>query len=531
MTNLLRGTKRILFTSAILFGVLTIQKVSGQTHSAVQKNKPDTINVQINLEKTFQTMDNFGASDAWSCQFVGGWPDRARNQVADLLFSQKTKKDGSPKGIGLSLWRFNLGAGSAQQRQKSGIRDEWRRADGFLKTDGSYDWNAQAGQLWFLKAARKRGVEKFLAFSNSPPVQMTKNGKAYSDSGKVNIAADKYPAFADFLARAVKGVAKETRVKFDYISPVNEPQWDWSDGGQEGCPYTNSEIAGLFRSISTSFDQAKIGTKILVAEAGKIDYLFTRGDKPGKGNQINDFFKVGSKNYIGDLPGVMKVITAHSYFTTSPMQAGVKSRIALRDSVRVIPGLGYWQSEYCILGDNGGDINGNKRDLGMDAALYIAGVIHMDLTAANAAAWQWWTAVSAYDYKDGLVYIDKQKSGGKVYPSKMLWVLGNYSRFIRPGAVRVDAAFQPITDTAGSKPQLVSAFKKGKDFIAVLVNSDSTERAVHLSFMKHHVKFKKAFVTSSSNALKAVKMKGDVQILPAKSVVTLTGRIRKANKD
>lgn len=43
-------------------------------------------------------------------------------------------------------------------------------------------------------------------------------------------------------------------------------------------------------------------------------------------------------------------------------------------------------SEYCILGDNGGEINGNGRDMGIDPALYLARVIHNDLTIANASA-------------------------------------------------------------------------------------------------------------------------------------------------
>ena len=36
-------------------------------------------------------------------------------------------------------------------------------------------------------------------------------------------------------------------------------------------------------------------------------------------------------------------------------------------------------------------------------ALYMARVIHYDLTLAHASSWQWWLAISPYDYKDGLV--------------------------------------------------------------------------------------------------------------------------------
>jgi O-glycosyl hydrolase len=100
------------------------------------------------------------------------------------------------------------------------------------------------------------------------------------------------------------------------------------------------------------------------------------------------------------------------------------------------PNIEYWMSEYTLL-ENNSEIKGSGRDLGMDPALYMARVIHVDLAIANASAWQWWLAVSPYDYKDGLVYIDYNKNDGNIYDSKMLWALGNYSRFIIPGMVRI----------------------------------------------------------------------------------------------
>ncbi|MGN8069402.1 glycoside hydrolase [Mucilaginibacter sp. SG564] len=500
--------KKILLAGIAL--ALNISMANGQHKEAT---------IDIDFTKTYQTISNFGASDAWSCQFVSNWPDAKRNKIADLLFSHDIGADGSPKGIGLSLWRFNIGAGSAQQGEESGIKDEWRRAESFLNTDGSYNWQNQAGQVWFLKAAKKRGVKQFLGFTNSPPVQFTINKRAYASGGKVNIAADQYDNFAAYLSRVVKGVEQVSNVKFDYISPINEPQWDWSDGGQEGCPYNNKEIAGVIKSINKVFMTEKIDSKILVGEAGSINYLFTRGDKPGKGSQVNDFFKPGSANYIGDLPGVSKTIAAHSYFTTSPMATAVKARKTLADSVAAIKGLDYWQSEYCILGDNAGEMDGNKRDLGIDAALYLASVIHTDLTVANASAWQWWTAISAYDYKDGLIYIDKNKTDGNFYTSKMLWAMGNYSRFIKPGAVRVDATISSIT----SKPLLVSAFKDGKNIVAVIINPNTDEV---ITGFNTQVRFTTSYLTSQADELKARKIDGSKITIPARSVITLTGAIK-----
>lgn len=62
----------------------------------------ETLEVKINPEKTYQTVDNFAAADAWSGNFVGQYFDEAqKGQVAKWLFSQKIGADGNPEGIGL----------------------------------------------------------------------------------------------------------------------------------------------------------------------------------------------------------------------------------------------------------------------------------------------------------------------------------------------------------------------------------------------------------------------------------------------
>jgi len=139
----------------------------------------DKYHVAINPSVKYQTIDNFGASDCWSTQFVGKWPTSKTNTMADWLFSMDTTENGQPLGIGLSSWRFNIGAGSASQGDNSGINDPWRRSECFLLSNGSYNWNRQSGQQRFLTAAKERGVEQFIGFSNSAPIYLTKNGKAY----------------------------------------------------------------------------------------------------------------------------------------------------------------------------------------------------------------------------------------------------------------------------------------------------------------------------------------------------------------
>src|SRR5690606_17208450 len=147
------------------------------------------------------------------------------------------RTDGSPVGIGLSAWRFNIGAGSARQGAASGIRDRLRRASSFMHEDGSFDPGAQPGQRTFLRDSRDRGVDQFYAFVNSPPIPLTRNGQAHSSGGNAaNLAPERYGEFAAHLRDVLLAVQQQDGVTFDFVSPFNEPQWDW-DGGQEGSPW------------------------------------------------------------------------------------------------------------------------------------------------------------------------------------------------------------------------------------------------------------------------------------------------------
>ncbi|MDO3693324.1 glycoside hydrolase [Wenyingzhuangia sp. chi5] len=507
---------KIFITLFTAFFFVTIFPAYSQSKSIEQtKDSTDFVTIEIDENEEYQIIDHFGASDAWSTQFVGNWPLVKREAIADLLFSTEVDEYQNPIGIGLSIWRFNVGAGSAEQGSESGIKDEWRRAESFLEADGTYNWDRQKGQIWFAKAAKERKVSKLLMFLNSPPVNITKNKKAYASNKQPNLDKDQFVFYADYLTTVVEGLNK-MGLTVDYISPVNEPQWDWSDGGQEGTPFTNSDIAGITKALNKSLVDKKLKTKIDIAEAAKIDYLYQKDDKPFRSTQIDAFFNSNSSNYIGDLSNVSKTISGHSYFTTSPNDVAVNKRKELYKAIDNISGLKYWMSEYCILGGNSGEIDGNKRDLGMTSALYLAKVIHNDLVFAQASSWQWWVAISPYDYKDGLIYIDKNKQDGNFYESKMLWTLGNYSRFIRPNDVRI------ATESTDSK-LLISSYqnKKEKIITTVIVNNCNEKRIVKLNFKNHHYKAISSYTTNYKLNLRYQNIKTEELVIPEKSVVTI----------
>ena len=504
-----------------------------------------TITVRLNRE--MQTIDGFGASDAWRCQMVGKyWPEAKKNAIADLLFSKETDEKGNPKGIGLSLWRFYLGAGSMEQGEESDIADEWRRAECFQAADGSYHWQKQEGQRWFLQAARRRGVEKYLAFTLSAPVHMTLNGKAFSSrKQKMNIQAGKMPAYAEFLATCIENLQKNEGIAFHYISPANEPQWDWLAGdngkaSQEGTPATNQELHRLVTLLSEKLSSRGLSTRIVLGEAGSIDYLYENVNDETRDNQIDDFYNPASPLSVVSLPNVENAITGHSYFTVWPVNDRIRHRQKLEAKVKRYAGLKYWQTEYCIL-ENPGEAEipgggGARRDLGMNTALFVARIIHHDLTIACASSWQWWTALTRADYKDGLIYLDDGsseggqnpdycKNDGAIRPSKLLWAFGNYSFFIRPGMKRI--AIEDQDPAQVSTDVMISAYKDDatKKLVIVAVNISEKARTYRLD-IDGKIKNKSftAYITSETSDLeKGRETTADDLFVPARSVVTFTG--------
>ncbi|MCM4155786.1 glycoside hydrolase [Gramella sp. AN32] len=496
-------------------------EVKKNSNDGENEAEGEKIVLNINSDITYQTIDNFGASDAWSTQFVGNWPSEKKNAIADLLFSKDLDQQGNPKGIGLSLWRYNLGGGSKAQGAESGIGDPWRRGESFIEPNKTreYNWNKMTGQAWFAHAAKTRGVEDLLLFTNTPPVTMTRNGKAYaSKPDQSNLSSEKYGEFATYLADVVEGL-QQKGLQVDYLSPVNEPQWDWTNANQEGTPFWNNEIAGIIKALDRELTQRNIQAKIDVPEAGQINYLYEEGNKPGRSTQIEDFFNKTSENYIGNLENVSKAISGHSYFTTSPYPNMLNHRKELNAAIQNIPDLKYWMSEYCILGKNDGEIRGKGRDLGIDPALYVARVINTDLTIAQASAWHWWLAISPYDYKDGLVYIDKKKEDGNFYESKMLWALGNYSSFIRPGYERIK-----INSPASDEDVLFSAYKNPEngEKVIVIVNSKNKELSIQVKEEDTHLDILSSYVTSSDRDLEKTSIaSGNLITIPEKSITTL----------
>ncbi len=497
------------------------------------------INLNADAVVIYQTIDNFAASDAWVTDGIGKhWSEQKKARAAELLFSTTT-------GIGLSGWRFNIGAGSA-------ITDtdiipesfKWRRAECFQQVENApFDWTRQAGQQYFLRKAKEYNVSDIIAFLNSPPVWATKNGHAQCDTsvGSTNLKNGYEDEFAKFMVEIIKHFRNE-EININYLSPINEPSWDWNRSYQEGCRYNNNDIVRVINAVYSELVNQNLADLVEIDAPEVTEYtaaldndLYQQfsgapvysGGNNGRGWGVyRNYIKLLLDNT--DLSNkIGNKISMHGYFSDNYEDRLTTLRDLIRQNVdRYKPNAHIWMSELSILGNSSSvrPFVGQGRDLGMMTALHLAKVIQRDLTRMNASAWHWWTAISKEDYKDGLLYTDwnSPRDPETLFTSKMLWAMGNYSRFIRPGYKRIKLN-NPSDDWDGLLGSAYSSPENDK-LVLVYVNSSNQATYVNTQFqnLSSGITTITPYVTSSSDDLAQKNQIGTITNyrMPAKSIVT-----------
>ena len=458
-----------------------------------------TRKIIVDTSKSFQKIESFTASDAWSGNFVGKyWDEKQKEQISAWLFSQQYDGLGNPAGIGLSMWRVNLGAGTLEQ-DSADIMPIQKRAESFLTKDGkSYDWDKCVGHQYFMQKATEYGCNNFLLFSNSPLVQYTKNGRGWSNfEYEANIKPDCYEKFAAYLADVSQYFTDKKGWHIAYISPINEPQVRWTTPKQEGSPWKSSEMRKMYVDLDKALtNTGQNDVKILVGESASLQDLydssavlkarFTEGSAPFK--QIQAFFDPQSPDYIGNLKHVAPWIAGHDY---NGHKTNVEMK-AIREKVKKETEkykIGFHQSEWCLLPGLKLPMDGFTPDwqpvnyAGIQPALLLGRLVYSNFVYAEAKSWGYWKGmgvngnhalISLYPTDGDLM------QGGLIASNKLLWALGNYSFFIRPGYVRIDLQGADDLDTLVSSAYLSPDKSR---IVVVHVNSSFETVPVNISFL------------------------------------------------
>lgn len=502
------------------------------------------LEITIDLAAKKQTIRNFGSSDAWNTEQLGKfWPLEKRNDLARMLFSTDKDDRGNPLGIGLSAWRFNIGAGTTEQGNASRISNVPRRTEGFLNADSvTYNWDKQKGQQWFLKeAAGTYHVPCLIGFVNSPPVLYTKKNLGFRDYGlpmSTILKPEYFSDYARFLADVAEHFEAES-VHFNYFSPLNEPQWGWSpsaSGGtvdQEGSPWTNQEIHDVAVAISNEFINRNLNTQLFITESGSIANLLRGTGHADK--QLASFWDASSALSLVGTGSFSNIVSYHSYWSDygNLLVDERNSLSASAKSLNPVPEL--WQTEYSLLGSGYREgYPANQKLSEMDCALSFARIITADLNIAGTSAWQWWTTFEKGKHGGESrfalieVFTNLANNNGEYHPTKLLYTLGNFSHFIRPEMKRVETTRSDALSLKDTYQDVVfSAYTNDEEnqLVLVAVNFTGEARAVSLAFANEKtIKNPALFLTDDfSNLLKQdIDLSSQNLVVPARSVVTYT---------
>lgn len=484
---------------------------------AVMNNINTGITV-IDESCTYQTMVGFGCSSYQWSQLVGGY--EKPEEIISLLFSDTN-------GIGLNIYRYNLGAGSFSDET---IKNPYARTESFLADNGTFDPSRDINSqncLYLIKSYAGDTLRVML-YANSPPIQLTKNGKAYStvsDSTNrnysSNISPENYKNYAQYLYSCCEFFINSGFNVTD-ISPINEPSYSHcavadKNGAisidKEGCFYTPDEVIDLYNEMYSVFNDTPVsesGIKILLPECGEadtegsatavyIDKLAAFGDNTNNTSVLSDS------------------IAVHSYWSSKEKKLQFSGMMQ-----KNYPNTGIYCTEYSQLANDGNSgilqylakEEDDKRGLSIEYALKMSEVIMTDLVSMNASLWCWSSACSVNNTTDALIYLD-ENDPENFEISKRLWCLGNFSLFINEGAIRLAAS-------SGNDSLPMAAFKNTDgSFVCIYLNN--TEFDITTDMSAYLTDSHSVYITDETHNLEKIQLTSDKMLtVPAASIVSVT---------
>jgi O-glycosyl hydrolase len=438
--------------------------------------------LSINPETRYQHIKGFGGSAGINSY---NSVDRAvLRKGLEYLYSKE-------KGIGLTTYRYYAGAGSSNivTLPKS------RETVCIEVSPGVYDLSRDPVGIYLLDTATEMGASQVTLFMNSPPGRMTFTGQAVGHpQGKSNLKPEYYEAYADYCVGITKTFV-DAGYPITYVSPINEPQWGWEKGEQEGCHYTTDEVLTVGKLVIKKVAAFDLPVTVSLPEtAWWGDNAYTRGL----------FFSMSTDPEIRD---AIDHFCSHSYGDTTRTKEDTALVIGLINSL-------YGKNLPLHMTEWGP----HEGDEGLGSAMKLAKNLHEDLAILNCELWEFWTLMEGNtSWPGGLVYIRSPK--GPVDTSKNLWVLGNYSKFVS-GGVRIGLGITETEDLYASAYLCADE----KTIVVVATNTGPKERAI--SFTGMGDKIAEVYETSASNSLTYI---GDINasygyILPSQSVTTFMFR-------
>lgn len=258
----------------------------------------------------------------------------------------------------------------------------------------------------------------------SPPAAMKSNGSVNNGGF---LLADSYGPYAVYLANYVKSLSSLYGINLFALSVQNEPEITAAYGSAIWSAANFDAFVGT--NLGPTFGANGLAPLITFPETGTSEEL------PQYASTTMSDLTAGA--YVG-------IIATHDYSFTTPSYPQGQ-----------VGGKHLWQTEIS---------DPNPFDPSMANAIKYAQLINDWMTVANANAWHYWQLIGIHGDNQGLTEIS-----GAV--SKRLYVMGNYSKFVRPGFYRID-----VTPNKPQSYVSISAYKNGNTgaLVVVVVNQNAT---------------------------------------------------------
>jgi glucuronoarabinoxylan endo-1,4-beta-xylanase len=357
-----------------------------------------------------QVIEGFGASGAFGQ--AGSLMVFPEASRQKILDLLFSQKD----GIGLNIVRNLVGDGVA--------------APTIEPKEGQWSWTGDTDQIWLINEAKKYGVNRFMSTVWSPPAWMKTNDSAANGGA---LRPEKYQAYAEYLSNYVRGYKEHYNIDIYAISLANEPDFTAT---YSSCRWTSLQFKDFIKSaLMPVFKKDNIQAKVMMPEPMNFDESLAY-------DTLKDPATAARVDIIG----------THAYDFKVREFSQAKST-----------GKSIWMTE---VGNN------NSVDGTLEDGLKYAKLIHDHLTVTQVNAWCYWWFVTNKERAGGALIGLGQDRTYEVY--KRLYAMGNFSRFVRPGFVRIDAVANPVSNV------FVSAYKDkatGK-FAIVAINKGDVDQIV-----------------------------------------------------
>lgn len=428
-----------------------------------------------------QSIQGIGASGAWWVNDLANFSSSQQQAVADMLFTTS--------GIQMSAYRYNIGGGG------TGVTGTSDRAPQSLATaSGTYDWSRDPGGTTFLTYAARDGVPNLIGFVNSAPSWLTTDGKSCGGS---LISGDE-PAYATYLADIVAHF-KAQGVAINYLSPVNEPDSSFSSCGQEGMSVGTSQRATITQAIGSAFATRGLSTGVTPDESSSTSTALSN---------VPSWMGVsGTSPYVASL-------AHHTYDWPSDGTMTNYQSLGRRYGVPT------WASEICCYTSLSGGYAA-QYDPTISGALPLAHIMYRDFAVTGDTQFHWWTALSKVlgcapstsstcgtatntsGWNDGLIYYDPNYAtdgNQALYVTKRYYVMGQYSKFVRPGSVRF-----PVTGAPSGVDVLATSNNGSWTLVVTNTNTSAQSFDVHFNAL-NTIAAGSAYRTSSTENIASVSL-------------------------